>query len=280
MTRNNRIEIIGLPAKAFSCKSVTHIEGKTGGYRQAKINQFTMHACFRLGKIHKSQCKFAAGQMTEQGKGGIRQLPPGEFALFRFGIGSKNGTTADQEGRTALFILVDPEKVFILHESNIFRLQGTEISTHHQRDAAQTPQGELQTVFLIGANFAETDIALAAHSDSKHIHVIETVRAAHAEIIQLGLENVREGNIVIHNITGGTVHMRPAAAHPLPGVLLSPVTGREKNIPSGSLKGHGHRLIAIAAVSGFREIAEIIFQKIHTPGGKGFCILGCGFSEI
>ena len=180
--------------------------------------------------------------MTEEGEGGIRQLAPGHFPLFWIRIGGKDVAPFNQEGRTAFLILVNSQKIRMLHQRTVFRRQGTQIRTHHQRHARQAPEAELKAVFLIGAHPAQSDVALAAHAHGEHIHVVEATGAAHAEMIELGLEDIREGNIVIHDIPRRAVHMRTAAAHPLPGILLAPVAGGEENLPSvaGRIGGAGH----------------------------------------
>ena len=64
--------------------------------------------------------------------------------------------------------------------------------------------------------------------------------------------------------------MNPNGLHPLPWLSRSPVAGSEKNVSSGGFQSHGHGRIACETVRTGREIAEIIFQVINAPGGKGF----------
>ena len=180
--------------------------------------------------------------------------------------------SADVAAVTETLNLLNPEQIRMFHQCFVLRRDRTEIRTHHQRNAAQAPEGELHPVFLIGTYFTETDVSASIHPNGQHIHVVETADTAHAEVIQLGFEDICKGCIVIHNVAGGTVQMRADTPHPFPWFLLAPVAGRENDIPPCGLQRHRHRLVAGTAVAGFREIAEIIFQIIHTPGGKGFGI--------
>ena len=76
-------------------------------------------------------------------------MAPGHFALLRIRISGKDGSFPDQHRGPGFLILVNPEKVTVLHQGDIFRLQAAQVSSHHQRNSAQAPQGELHPVFLI-----------------------------------------------------------------------------------------------------------------------------------
>ena len=57
-------------------------------------------------------------------------------------------------------------------------------------------------------------------------------------------------------------------AHPFPGLLLAPVAGGKEDLPARRLQRHGHGDIRRSAVRPRREIAEIVFQEVHAPGGE------------
>ena len=69
----------------------------------------------------------------------------------------------------------------------------------------------------------------------------------------------------IENIAGRAVHVSADALHPFPAVIRAPVAGREQNIAAGRAKRIAHGEISKLAVTGIREIAEIVFQKVHAP---------------
>ena len=133
-------------------------------------------------------------------------------------------------------------------------------------------QRELPLVFVVGALAADADVALAVHADGEHIDVIEAEIAAVAEVGQLRFDDIGEGHEVIHDIAGGTVHVRADGAHPVPGILTTPVAGGEQDLPAGGLERHGHGLVAHFAVAVGREIAEVVLQEIHAPVRKGLRI--------
>ena len=127
----------------------------------------------------------------------------------------------------------------------------------------------MRPVFHVGAA-AEANVALAVHSHHQHIRIVEAAGRRHTQLVNLADGNVLEGLVIILDIAGGAVHMDADGLHPLPWFLHAPVAGGEENLPAGGFQSHAHGVVTVYAVSAFREVAEIVFQEVNAPFGKGF----------
>lgn len=149
-----------------------------------------------------------------------------------------------------------------------------DIAAHHQWRRSKAPKCEMRLIFDIAAGIFLADVALAVHTAHEHIQVVEAACAGHGKAgMHLSGENGFDRFEDIENIAGRAVHMRADALHPLPAIIRAPVAGREQNIAAGRAKRIAHGEISKLAVAGIREIAEIVFQKVHAPRSKGLSVL-------
>ena len=83
----------------------------------------------------------------------------------------------------ALLVLVYGNEFFIEQQLTAGVAEAADIAAHHQRYAKQAPKCKVCAVFDIVAA-AETDVALAVHTDNQHIWIIKAAGTGHEMCIR------------------------------------------------------------------------------------------------
>ena len=141
----------------------------------------------------------------------------------------------------------------------------------NERRAEERPSGKVGLVFLVGAA-RNRNVALAAHTDYKHIHIVKAALAVGCHIFVLLKQKLFNRLPAVVYIAGRAPKMCAGLLYPFVSLVYAPRASREADISAAVGKRQAHTLVKQMALLVHRLKAVIVFKIVYAPGSKGFGI--------
>ena len=220
----------------------------------------------------------AQGIQGEEGVGRVIvkvEHADSDIAVFEvfcpaFNLGDPPMVTCS-EGLAICAVLIDGEDFLIGKDLLGSIVHIADITADHQGRAEECPSREMGAVFDIGTA-CKTYVALTAHTDDKHIHIVEAALTVGGEIFLLLVQELLNRGPAVVDVAGRAPEVRTGLLDPFVGLIVTPRAGGEADIASAVCQSQAHTLVKEVTLLLHRLEAIVVFKIVDTPRSEGFGI--------